>query len=405
MPKVMFLTPAYYPEPVGSAPVVTDMAEWLVANGWDVNISTLRPSYPENIVFEGFREGELDEQNINGVRVSRKFSPPPAGGGIWRRLQFELIAFLQMLRISFRRENADTTHIVSICPSILVVLGAWIFSGKSRRHVTVVHDIQSGLARSLRFSSVPLIPKLVQWAERIVLNRADHIVVLTEEMEAKLKEIGIKKPMMILPPHVDERVLFPLDRPENPVPTLLYSGNLGRKQGLDQLVDLARVLDRRGSKVKIIVRGTGNHAQELKDLAVSAGLTSMTFEDFVPKERLNQSMSAADIHLVPQLPEGADFAVPSKIFAIMSSGGAFICTAHCDSPLGRLAQRTDAFVLTPPNDAEAFADTVQDLLQDRQKLENLGRRGRQYIEENLTRDMVMERFTALLTESDLVDKF
>lgn len=372
------------------------MAEWLADRGWDVHVSTLRPSYPQNQIFEGYRNGENDHKIVNGINVLRRFSPPPTGGGVFNRARFEFVALFQILRSSLHPSVRQSKLVVSICPSILVVLAGWLFARADRYHVAVVHDVQSGLARSLNFSGGGIIPSLVETIERFVLNRSDHLVVLTEEMAGILREIGVKRPMTVLPPHIDESVIFPLVRPKSEVPVLLYSGNLGRKQGLDQILDLAEVLESREFAAQIVIRGSGNHAEQLKVDAETRGLQNVVFEDFVSRAELNASMAVADIHLVPQLPEGAEFAVPSKIFSIMSSGRPFICTALPASPLDSLRVASNAFEITPPGDAEKFADLVVRMLSDNDTLEVMGANGRRYIVENLARDMVMGRFETLL---------
>lgn len=394
--SILFLGTYYAPEPAGSGPVVTDMAEWLADHGWDVTVSTLRPSYPQNVVFEGFRRGENDKQSVNGVRIFRRYSPPPRGGGLLQRGRFELVAFGQILGTAWRKEFRRAECVISICPSILIVAAGWLFAGRKRYHIAVIHDIQSGLARSLKFSKGRGIPYLIESLERFILNRCDHLVVLTDEMATALCAIGVQTPMTVLPPHINESTIYPIDRPKNDVPVLVYSGNLGRKQGLGQILDFAKVLQDRDFVARIVIRGEGNQSVELKSKAVELGLRNVEFEGFVSKEELNVSMGAADIHLVPQLPEGAEFAVPSKIFSIMSSGRPFICTALPDSPLGRLSKSSGAFVTTPPGDAERFADCVVDLLGDREVLNSMGRKGRSYIVENLARDTIMGRFEALL---------
>lgn len=372
------------------------MAEWLAKHEWDVNVSTLRPSYPQNKVFEGFRHGEGDKQSVNGVRIYRRYSPPPRGGGLLRRGIFELVALGQILGTAWRKEFRKTQTVVSVCPSILIVIAAWIFAGRNRYHIAIIHDIQSGLARSLKFSGGRVVPFLIEAVERFVLNRSDHLVVLTEEMATTLRQIGVRKPMTVLPPHIDETAIYPLEPPKNDVPILLYSGNLGRKQGLGQVLELAAVLQERSFSARIIIRGDGNQSEALKSRVNELGLKNVEFEDFVPKERLNESMGSADIHLVPQLPEGAEFAIPSKIFSIMSSGRPFICTALADSPLYRLSSASEAFWVTPPGDAEQFADRVIELVDSPEIMGAMGAKGRTYIVENLARDTVMGRFEALL---------
>lgn len=122
-----------------------------------------------------------------------------------------------------------------------------------------------------------------------------------------------------------------------------------------------------------ITRGNGNLAEELISDASALGLGNVEFENCVPKGSLNASVAAADIHLVPQLPEGAEFAIPRRLFSIMSSGRPFICAALPDSPLGGPARKSEAFVITPLSESKQFADRISELLNDPEALGIMGK--------------------------------
>jgi colanic acid biosynthesis glycosyl transferase WcaI len=131
------------------------------------------------------------------------------------------------------------------------------------RHIALIHDIQSGLAGGLGMVRSRYLLGAMRWLERSVLNRLDAIAVLTPEMATSLRTLGISRPIEVVPLWVDAEAIVPL--PEGPESAVLYSGNLGRKQGLDQIVALARQLQERAPGVQVIVRGNGNQAAELKD--------------------------------------------------------------------------------------------------------------------------------------------
>ena len=98
------------------------------------------------------------------------------------------------------------------------------------------------------------------------------------------------------------------------------------------------------------------------------------------------------MHLVPQDPESADYAVPSKVYSIMAAGRPFVATAQEGSTLWKLADKTGACVCVPPNDVRAFADAVIALIDDRSLSAKLGTNGRNYVEENVARDIVLSSF-------------
>ncbi|MFB1501471.1 glycosyltransferase [Thiocapsa sp. N5-Cardenillas] len=94
-------------------------------------------------------------------------------------------------------------------------------------HLAIVHDLQSGLAKSLEMTRVPVLANLITWLERQTLNRVDRIVTLSQDMVEAIRTIGVKTPIDIIPPTVDDTLIRPL--PVRPGPfTALYSGNVTR---------------------------------------------------------------------------------------------------------------------------------------------------------------------------------
>ena len=147
--------------------------------------------------------------------------------------------------------------------------------------------------------------------ERLVLNRTDLVVVLSAEMKDQLRGIGVTVPIEVVPLWVDTdqiKVVEPVSRSSLKV---LYSGNLGRKQGLGQIVDLAAELAVSRPDIEIILRGNGSQGQELAAEIRRRCLPNVHLTELQPNEALGPALAAGDIHLVPQNPEAAAFAVPS----------------------------------------------------------------------------------------------
>ncbi|MCW5568596.1 MAG: glycosyltransferase, partial [Dokdonella sp.] len=119
-------------------------------------------------------------------------------------------------------------------------------------------------------------------------------------------------------------------------------------------------------------------------------------EDLLPEQRLSEGLAAGDIHLVPQDPNAAPFAVPSKAFSIMAAGRPFVATAGAGSLLWRLRERSGAFLCVPPNDALAFANAVLKLADDAALRADLGQKGRHFVEQHLAKRKVLAKFVTRL---------
>jgi colanic acid biosynthesis glycosyl transferase WcaI len=386
---ILIVTRHYAPEPTGSAPVIAEMAEWLARSGRAVEVLTVRPSYPERRITQGYERGQRDRAAENGVQVRRLPAAPPPSDRLLARALPELRFFFDLVTggIAGRFQRRET--VISLCPSIFTVTGALGLVQRGGRHTAVVHDIPSGLGAALGLGQASAMTRLLRAIEAWSLNRVDQVVTLSDGMADQLRAIGVRRPITVLPPHVDTVRIQPQARPDDAPPTVMYSGNLGRKQGLDQLVELAKVLRARAPHVRVLIRGQGAGKVALRARLDEERLDAVQLEPLAPVEALSASLAEGDVHLVPQLGAGADFAVPSKIFAIMAAGRPLVATAECGSPLDRLARRSGAFVCTPLDDAEAFAEAVLALLEDPERRRAMAAAGRVYVEANASTEVCM----------------
>lgn len=395
--KLLLVTQYYWPEPIGSAPYCTDLAEWLAASGWRTQVLTCRPHYPEGVVPERYADGDRDHEHQHGVEIVRVPPWRPERRGALGRMIGEFVFLMRGLRSLATGRVSRSDMVISLCPSVLTVLLGRISCRRKGRHFALVHDIQSGLAAGLGMVGGRWLIYAIRALERWVLNRTDGIFVLSEQMQARLVEQGVTTPIHVLPIWVDATLIHPTDREAAPDLTALYSGNLGRKQSLDQVLQLAEILKSRGSSVRIVVRGDGGEAVRLREEAASRGLDNLQFRPIVPLRQLGRSLAEGDIHLVPQDGNAADYAVPSKIYGIMAAGRPFIATAQPGSQLWYLCQQTGAFRCVPPGDAAALADAVLALAADARERLDLGTRGRAYVVANHEKASVLKVFEATLT--------
>jgi colanic acid biosynthesis glycosyl transferase WcaI len=391
---ILMLTQYYSPEPIGTAPYAADLAEWLFAENAKIEVLTNRPYYPEKSVFPEYQNGLRDKETLNNVSVVRLKPFVPQRGGVVERLLSDLLFFARGLYALITRRTARRPYIVSFCPSVFTVLLGWLATTKNGRHIAVVHDIQSGLAQGLRFPGAGSFVHALRRLEAFALNRADAVVVLSEEMKHQIQRLDVTSPIVVLPIWVDTNLIHPLpDDPTRP-PTILYSGNLGLKQGLPLVLDLAERIAKARADVRVLVRGTGNQADRLMAEVRARRLTNVTFA--LPKNKLNEGLAQGDLHLVPQDPKAADFSVPSKLYTILAAGRPALATARVGSALFRLAKESGAFLCTPPDDLALLARSALALLDDKEQRRALGDAGRRYAEQFAARENVLDAYARLI---------
>ncbi|HZF46892.1 MAG TPA: glycosyltransferase, partial [Sphingomonadaceae bacterium] len=167
----------------------------------------------------------------------------------------------------------------------------------------------------------------------------------------------------------------------------LYSGNIANKQGIELVIEAARLLQSRDD-LTFVICGEGPNRARLE--AEAAALPNMRLHDLQPRERLGELLGMATVHLLPQLAGAADLVLPSKLTNMLASGRPVVATAD---PGTGLADEVDGVgMVTPPGDAAAFAGAIASLVDDPESAARLGKAARERAEQRWSRKAILRGF-------------
>jgi glycosyltransferase involved in cell wall biosynthesis len=175
-------------------------------------------------------------------------------------------------------------------------------------------------------------------------------------------------------------------------PIVLHSGNMGLKQGLEVLVDVARL----APEVRIVLMGDGNQREALRTRA--AGLPNLDFLPPAGADEFTDVLAAADVLAVTQRASVLDMSVPSKLTSYFVSGRPVVASVADEGGTAQEVRRSGAGVLVAPEDPGALLAAVRKLVDGPAEADTLGARGPEYVARHLSREAGLARFDALLTE-------
>lgn len=395
----------YLPELTGIGKYTGEMCEWLAARGHSVDAVCAVPYYPEWQVPEAYCRGFYRTEERNGVTIHRSRLYVPAKPTTVTRL-IHLISFAAAsLPQLWRRRSERADVLIAIEPTLFCIPGALLaarLSGsKSLLHIQDFElDAMAGLGMGKSGSVAAAI-------ERWLMRRFDAISTISYSMVERAREKLRRSRdgcMLFFPNWVDidfvkpgpsgdlYRQLWDL-APATRV--VLYSGNIGRKQGLDIVLEVARAL-RGESDVVFLFVGAGSAVDMLQESAKAMALENVRFLPLQPYENLPELMALADVHLVVQRRGAADAVLPSKLTTILAAGGDALITAEPHTELGKLCERHPGIgVCIQPEDAQTMTAALRRMLAG---IDTTGRRpnavARAYAEQNLNKQTVLERFEA-----------
>ncbi|WP_433802787.1 glycosyltransferase family 4 protein [Actinomycetospora sp. CA-084318] len=365
----------YAPEHTGNAPYTTGMVGALHAAGHRVRVVTGYPHYPAWEVTAGYT-GLRRREVIDGVPVTRVRHPVPAVPDARRRIVMDAAFTAHAALVGGPRPDV----VVAVSPVLLTVLAGlrWRRDGRTVLGV-VTQDLYSRALTETRMTSSRM-ASLGARLEGGLLARADGVAVVHPSFVPTLTGLGVDEARLttipnwshIAPPTRDRTaVRRELGWREDEV-IALHAGNMGVKQGLENLVEAARQADLAGSKVRFVLLGDGNQRARLAELG--ADVERLTFLDPLPGDRFPDALAAADVLVVNEAETVAEMSAPSKLTSYFAAGRPVVAASWARSAASAELARADAGLRIDPGDPEALHAAVLATAGD----DDAGERGRAY---------------------------
>ncbi len=336
----------YSPELTGIGKYSGEMVEWLAQRGHEVRVVTAPPYYPAWRVRDDYSWWQYrKEANSDGSVVYRcPVWVPRRQSGMKRVLHLMSFAVSSLPVMAamtlWRPEVVFTVQPSTFCSPAALLVGS-ISQSLKWLHI---QDLEVDAAFDLGLLPAGgRLHRLALAGERALLQKFDRVSSISPKMLQRARKKGTRADQAILFPNwVDTDFIYPLEDPTKlraqlGIPrdkiVLLYSGNMGTKQGLDMIVSLAKNM-RNDSRVHFVFCGDGAFRPQIEKLITD--LRNVSLLPLQPIERLNDLLNAADIHLLPQSPDAADLVMPSKLTGMLASGRPVIAVAPAGTQIAEV---------------------------------------------------------------------
>jgi colanic acid biosynthesis glycosyl transferase WcaI len=356
----------FAPEIAGVGKYTGEIAEHLRDEGAEVTVVTTPPHYPGWRVQAGFGN-RYSAATKDGMRVLRvPLILRRNMKGIWRLiapLSFALssapVIFWQILR-----QRPDTVFCVE--PTLFAAPIAQLAAKLAGSQIVLhVQDLEVDAAFAVgHLGSKTWLKKIGYAFERLTLRGFDRVITISNRMADKLAEKGLfPDRLSVVRNWVDLSHIFPMAETSPYRAELgfgesdfvvLYSGNIGAKQGLNVLLEAAEQLSS-SAHIHFVIAGEGPAKAELEKRY--RHLPNLRFLPFQPYARLNEFLNMPDLHVLPQERDAADLVLPSKLGGMLASGKPILVTADAGTELAHVLGDAVAYAL--PGDACGLADAVK----------------------------------------------
>lgn len=399
-PQVLVLGINYPPEPTGISPYTGAMARGLSNRGHGMRVLTAHPHYPQWKIAEGY--GQWSRTSVDeGVELTRLRHYVPQRPSGLRRAMSEVSFGVRLATARWRRPAA----IVSVSPALISTAIARmraLVTDRRTPFIVWVQDLYSlGLSETGQGGGA--VVKAMQVIERWVLRRATRVIVIHERFAERVHlDFGVPRERIeVIRNWTHLPASQPIDRTDvrarwgwAPDETIvLHAGNMGVKQGLDNVVAAAKLAQAEDRPVRFVFLGGGSDRARLKELA--AGVDTTVFMDSLPDDEFAAALQAADILLVNEKHGVSEMAVPSKLTSYFSAGRPVLAATDASGITAEEITRADAGVSVAAGDPRALLDGVLAMRVD-PNLERYGASGQHFRATVLDEGAAIDAFEGLL---------
>jgi len=383
-PRILIVSQFWAPE-VGAPQVrLAAMASQLQALGCEVDVVTTMPNYPTGSIFPDYQGKRYSTETIDGVGVTRIWSPTAHGRGIARKLSLVGFAALEAVPL-IRHRKPDLVFVnsapLTIAPVALAAARRWRVPA-----VLGISDLwpDSLVSAGLIGEGLPL--RLLRRLERSMYRRFDALSPVTDgmiEILLESKNVPAEK-LAPLPNGVDCDMFRPGARGVNgSKKTFAYCGTIGFLHGAEVIVEAMDLLRDSRPDIEVVFVGGGSERDRIQEMASSRGLDAVTFRDPIPPTELAKYFNQVTAGLVTLRDvEINQHARSAKTFPLMAAGLPVVLSGAGET--ARIVSEANAGIISGPANAEDLAASMVAIADDPERASTFGENGRRYALDNLS---------------------
>ena len=351
------------------------------------------------------------EKLYNGKLIVHRFSLYREGKNpFMRAFRYFLSCCIQLFKCMWGIESKDCNVVfLASTPPILGLVGAII---SQFRKMPFVYNLQDIFPDSLVGTGLSkkggLVWKIGRVIENFTYKYADKIIVISEDFKKNIMAKGVPEDKIVVVYNwVDQNAVVDIPRDKNKLfdkyqldPSkfyIEYSGNIGLTQNMDMLLEVMKELKTTHPDIGLVLVGEGAYKAQVEEIVKRDNLTNVTMIPFQPYEDISYVFSLGDAGLVISKPGVGANSVPSKTWSIMSASRPVLANFD-ENELKDILAGNECGIFTKAGDKEAFKKSIIKLYENRELCKKYGTNGRQFVMDNLTREVGTQKYVDVIKE-------
>lgn len=392
---ILIITPYYYPDIAANVGLIKDLAEYL-SQYFEVSVltnQTREQDYSKN-----------REKPNSSLLIMRKYNPFIHKNGLLSKI-FEYLFF--MLQAYLYVKNRHQRFPVIFCQSTPPLMSIPIRYAVGKRS-KIIYNVQDLFPDSLipyfgdrRYS-------ILHKVEIASYKAADSISTICYEFYKKI-QLRSHKASKIIHNWVDCNEIHYIDKENNTIYTIfdeldwnkkniVYSGNIGINQDFEPIIAIARDFD----DCNFVIIGKGKRKIELQKKVKELRLNNVYFFDPLPRERISEIYSFADVYLLPMKKNAMKASYPSKTWSILACGSVLVASVDVNSSFAKELTGNELAFVCAPGDKQQLSKAIRmALLENRKNAE----KRIEYVRKNYDKNNILSQYKQLFDEQLVKERY
>ena len=402
----------YIPDVASTGQIVRELAEGML-DTFDITVICVVPSYTGKID-EKYKKQKYYKENINGVNIVRIRVPEFNKNNKKSRIKNIISYFFGAISATFKVGKQDVVFSISQPPilgGLLGVIGKWI---KHAKFVYNIQDFNPEQTMAVNYSKNKFILNAMMKLDKFSCKRSNLIITvgrdLVQTVNNRFKNKTVPKTVLINN-WIDENEIYPLDKDNAKVLEfkkkynlenkfiIMYSGNIGLYYDLENIIKVIEKIKpgtrtKDNKEVVFAFVGEGTVLENLKQYKQEHNMDNVVFIPYQDKKDLIYSLNAADVHWCVNAKGIKGVSCPSKYYGIAAVGKPILGVLEENTEVRLLIEETKGGLVSSPEDYETIEKNIKWFIEnsDSTEIEDMGKRSREYLVENLTKEISIRKY-------------
>jgi len=369
-----------------------DLGKELLEKGYDVTIFASGFDNNKKKYIKIKPEEKSKIENYNGIKFVWINTLSYYKNG-WKRILNMLSYSVRILGISKKIEKPDVIIGSSVHP-FAVVAAWWLAKIYKARFIFEVRDLwpQTPVDMGILKPNSIMANLLYSW-EKFMYRRAEKIIILLPNAKDYITNLGIDSEKIIWIPNGVSLNHFDNYKENDEIPEIynvfkknkkkfkiIYAGAHGPANGLDVIIDTAKIIEKKFSDIHFFMVGNGVDKKRLIEKAKKMNINNISFLDVVKKSQVPIILESADLllHCLRDLDLFKYGISPNKLSDYMASAKPIIMSVNTKEDI---LKKANAGLTVEAENPKALAEAIIKIKEmNPEERKRLGENGRKYVE-------------------------